>query len=153
VRDVEAEEGRGHEEVYLVLRGRAVFTLDGEQLDAPDGTFVRVAPEVHRRAVAAEPETAVLALGGPPTFEPAADEWIERARPFIHSDPERARAIVDELKAARPRSPGIAIAEALLSVGRGDREAAAERLAGVLAEHPSVRRPLEKDPDLGPLLH
>src|SRR3954469_16227077 len=63
----ESEDGMGHEEVYVVLRGRATFTLDGTELDAPAGTFVAVSdPSVHRRAVAAEPGTAVLALGGPP---------------------------------------------------------------------------------------
>src|SRR3954451_17666295 len=63
----ESEDGMGHEEVYLVLRGRATFTLDGTELDAPAGTFVAVSdPSVHRRAVAAEPGTAVLALPGPP---------------------------------------------------------------------------------------
>lgn len=75
--------GRGHEEVYIVLDGRARFTLDGEELDAPAGTFVRVDPAVHRRAVAVRPGTSVLALGGPPSFEPSASEWIERARPHI----------------------------------------------------------------------
>ena len=63
-----------------MLRGCATFTLDGAQVDAPAGTFVAVDPAVHRRAVAAESGTAVLALGGPETFEPAADEWIEGAR-------------------------------------------------------------------------
>src|SRR5919197_1718763 len=50
---VETGEGRGHEEIYVVLRGRASFTLDGAELDAPAGTFVRVDPAVHRHAVAA----------------------------------------------------------------------------------------------------
>src|SRR5919199_6968388 len=45
----EADEGRGHHEVYVVLRGRAAFTLDGRDLDAPAGTFLRVDPGVHRR--------------------------------------------------------------------------------------------------------
>src|SRR3954467_4695436 len=55
----ESEDGLGHEEVYLVLRGRATFTLDGTELDAPAGTFVAVIdPAVHRRAVAAEAGTA-----------------------------------------------------------------------------------------------
>src|SRR4051812_34194851 len=81
-------DGRGHEEVYVVVRGRATFTLDGIEVDAPAGTFVAVRDAaVHRRAVAAEPDTAVLALGGPPAFEPSSSEWIERARPFLRSDP------------------------------------------------------------------
>ncbi len=54
------------EELYLVLRGRATFELDGEQVDAPAGTFVFARPGVKRTAVAAEPETTLLALGGVP---------------------------------------------------------------------------------------
>jgi uncharacterized cupin superfamily protein len=36
------EERLGHEEVYVVLTGRATFTIDDEQLDAPAGTVVFV---------------------------------------------------------------------------------------------------------------
>src|SRR5215213_9066816 len=142
----ETEGGMGHEEVYVVLRGRATFTLDGEPLDAPTGTFVRVAPEVHRHAVAAEDGTAVLALGGPPAYEPSSSEWIERARPHIRSDPERAAAIVADLRARRPDSPGLPIADALLAVGRGDEAAARAALARV---DPRYRESLRGDPDLG----
>jgi quercetin dioxygenase-like cupin family protein len=145
----ESEGGMGHQEVYVVLRGRATFTLDGEALDAPAGTFVRVEPEVHRHAVAAEPGTAVLALGGRPEFEPSSSEWIERARPHIRSDPARARAIVDDLRAQRPDSPGIPIAEALLAAGAGDGAAARAALSAV---DPRYRAALRADPDLGPFL-
>ena len=34
------DEGDAHEELYLVQSGRARFELDGEQVDAPAGTFV-----------------------------------------------------------------------------------------------------------------
>jgi mannose-6-phosphate isomerase-like protein (cupin superfamily) len=149
---VEARDGRGHEEVYVVLRGRATFTLDGAELDAPAGTFVRVDPEVHRHAVAAEAGTAVLALGGAPEFVPAADEWVERARPLMRSDPARARQILDELRAERPASTGLAIGEALLAAAQGDEAGARARLAAVLDARPDWRRPLEEDPDLAPLL-
>ena len=55
-----------HEEIYLVLSGRATFTLDGETLDAPAGTAVFIRdPGVKRHARAEEPDTAVLAVGGP----------------------------------------------------------------------------------------
>jgi quercetin dioxygenase-like cupin family protein len=145
----ESDGGMGHEEVYVVLRGRATFTLDGEELDAPAGTFVRVEPAVHRHAVAVEPGTAVLALGGRPEFEPSSSEWIERARPHIRSDPERARAIVDDLRAQRPGSPGIAIAEALLAAGAGDDAAVRAALSAVDRRY---REALQADPDLGPFL-
>jgi hypothetical protein len=145
----ETEDGTGHEEVYVVLRGRATFTLEGETLDAPAGTVVRVNPDVHRHAVAAEPDTAVLALGNHPSFKPTSSEWIERARPHIRSDPQRARAIIDDLRVQRPDSPGLPIAEALLAVGRGDRAAAREALSRA---DPRYRDALLADPDLGELV-
>jgi quercetin dioxygenase-like cupin family protein len=145
----ESEGGMGHEEIYVVLRGRATFTLDGAELDAPAGTFVRVEPQVHRHAVAAEDGTAVLALGGPPAYEPSSSAWIERARPHIRSDPARAAAIVQDLREARPDSPGLPIADALLAAGRGDEAAAREALSRV---EPRYREALRADPDLGPLV-
>jgi hypothetical protein len=148
----ETEGGMGHEEVYVVLRGRATFTLDGTHVDAPAGTFVRVAPDVHRRAVAAQEGTAVLALGGFPSFEPSSSEWIERARPHIRSDPARARAIVDELRAVKPDSPGVPIADALLALGAGDSDGARRTLAALLERDPQLRAPLAADVDLGPLV-
>ena len=150
----ESRDGRGHEEVYVVLRGRATFWLDGDELDAPAGTFVCVRdPRVHRRAVAVEAGTAVLAIGGDPRFEPAASEWIERARPWMRDDPARARAILDELRAERPESPGLALGEALLAAAQGDRETAARRLAEVLAREPRLREVVAREePTLAGLL-
>ncbi|HEX8103482.1 MAG TPA: GNAT family N-acetyltransferase, partial [Solirubrobacteraceae bacterium] len=55
------EAGSGHEELYVVLRGRARFTIDGDDLDAPAGTLVHLPSGVRRTAVAEEPGTAVLA--------------------------------------------------------------------------------------------
>jgi hypothetical protein len=65
--------------------------------------------------------------------------------------PARARRILDELRAARPDSHGVRIGEALFAVARGDLAAAREQLAAVLAEQPSLRGALAKDPDLAPL--
>ena len=36
----EHRETNGHEELYVVIAGRATFTLDGEEHDAPAGTLV-----------------------------------------------------------------------------------------------------------------
>ena len=60
----EAESGQ--EELYLVVRGAATFVLDGKEVDAPAITAVAVrSPSVRRAAVAREPGTILLALGGP----------------------------------------------------------------------------------------
>ena len=85
--ETEALAGRQrHEELYLVVRGRAMFTVDGERIDAPSGTLVFVDDPASRRgAVAREPRTLVLALGGPvgEPYEPA--PWEQK---FLE---ERAR--------------------------------------------------------------
>jgi tetratricopeptide (TPR) repeat protein len=97
----EHDEGSlGHEEVYVVLSGRATFTLDGEEFDAPPGTVVHLAdPKVRRVARAAEDGTRVLAVGGPVghAYEPSAWEPAFRAEAIARAgDPERAVAVVRE---------------------------------------------------------
>jgi hypothetical protein len=56
-----------HQELYVVLEGRAEFTVDGEPFDCPAGTCVAIPdPEVRRGAIAVDPATAVLVIGGTP---------------------------------------------------------------------------------------
>jgi len=76
------EESLGHEELYLVLRGRARFTLDGKEIDAPAGTLVFLPdPSVKRVAVEEEDGTVVLAVGAKPgeAFSPSPWEWYFEA--------------------------------------------------------------------------
>ena len=54
----------GHEELYVVVQGSATFTLDGEEIEAPQGTAVFVQPGTTRKAVATSDETIVLSVGG-----------------------------------------------------------------------------------------
>jgi len=149
----ESEEGLGHEEIYIVLRGRATFTLDDDEIDAPAGTFLLVDdPTVFRRAIAAEPGTAVLALGGPPVFTPSDSEWIERARPYLRSDPQRAIAILEDLRAVKPEGPVAEVAAAFLALARGDGPGARRTLAALLERRPDLHPVLADDADLEPLL-
>ena len=62
----EVQEGcMRHEELYVVTRGRARFTIDGQAFDAPAGTLIFVSdPETRRAATALEDGTTVLAVGG-----------------------------------------------------------------------------------------
>lgn len=56
-----------HEELFFVASGLATFTVDGEEVDAPAGTFVFVRdPAAERGAVAREAGTTVLAFGASP---------------------------------------------------------------------------------------
>lgn len=71
-----------HEELYFVAGGRATFTVDDEEVDAPTGTFVFVPdPESRRRAVAAEDGTAILATGAAPGEAYTVSEWERRHFP------------------------------------------------------------------------
>ena len=63
--DDEANLTDGHEELFAVMSGHAVFTVDGEDIDAPAGTLVFVRdPALIRRAVATADGTSILAVGG-----------------------------------------------------------------------------------------
>ena len=57
----------GHEEMYLVLRGRVRFTVDGNDHELGPGQLVFVRdPALKRGAVAITDDAAVLAVGGKP---------------------------------------------------------------------------------------
>src|SRR3954464_2488311 len=56
-----------HEEIYLVLRGRGRFTIDGNAHELGPGQLVFVRdPSRKRGAVALTDDAAVLAVGGKP---------------------------------------------------------------------------------------
>jgi hypothetical protein len=58
--------GDMHEELFVVVQGSATFTVNGDELDAPQATAIFVRdPEVMRGAVATSDDTIVLAVGGP----------------------------------------------------------------------------------------
>jgi mannose-6-phosphate isomerase-like protein (cupin superfamily) len=93
------EEQLGHEEIYFVHTGHAVFTVDGEEVDAPAGTLVYLDDVKQRRhAIAKEPGTTVLAIGGVPgTHEPSAWEYFFPALPAMRAgDYDTARRILEE---------------------------------------------------------
>jgi hypothetical protein len=65
--DDEINRTDGHEELFAVMSGRAVFTVDGETVDAPAGTLVFVRnPALIRSARATVDGTAILVVGARP---------------------------------------------------------------------------------------
>lgn len=78
----------GHQELYLVVTGRAAFTVDGQAVDAPAGTLVFVAePGAQRKAVAEEPGTTVLSMGAKPgeAYRVRGWEWSSEAIPLFEA--------------------------------------------------------------------
>jgi quercetin dioxygenase-like cupin family protein len=53
--------GDNQEEVFVILEGRGTIVTDGEEHDAPAGTFCRFAPEVNR-TIRNESDAKVRAL-------------------------------------------------------------------------------------------
>ena len=71
-----SERTLGHEEIYLVIRGRARFTIDGDEHELGPGQLVFVRdPELTRGAVALDADTVVLALGGKPGEPHQVSAW------------------------------------------------------------------------------
>jgi len=65
-----------HQEIYLVLRGRARFTVDGNDHELGPGELVFVRhPSLRRGAVALTDDTVVLALGGKPGAPHTPSAW------------------------------------------------------------------------------
>lgn len=70
------EIGTRHEELFLIVSGRATYRVAGEEIDAPAGTFLYVPdPATLRGAVAVEPGTVMLALGAEPGAVFAPSDW------------------------------------------------------------------------------
>ena len=144
------EESLGHEELYLVHRGHAVFTVDGEEVDAPAGTIVYLDdPRQRRHAVAKEPATTVVAVGGVPgRHEQSAWELFFPALPVIRAgDYDRARALLEEALAEQDAAAiryQLACVEALA----GNRERALDELAAAVAGNERYRAFAREDEDL-----
>src|SRR5215203_2622918 len=86
--------GQTHqEELYVVVAGQATFTVNGERVDAPAGTVVFVGdPTAKRGAVAEEPGTIVLAIGGKPgeAFMALPEEFSTAYEAYGNKEHERS---------------------------------------------------------------
>jgi tetratricopeptide (TPR) repeat protein len=145
----------GHEELYVVVRGHAVFTIDGETVDAPAGTLVFISdPAARRVAVAEEEGTLVLAVGGPPgeAYEVAAWEWYFAAIPLLEAERwDEAIALIAEGLEERPGHPALLYNLACAESRGGRREDALAHLTGSIAGDPKYADYARKDPDFDPI--
>jgi tetratricopeptide (TPR) repeat protein len=148
------DESDRHEELYLVVQGRAVFELDGDRHDAPAGTFVFVRPRVNRTAFAEEPGTVVVSIGGTPgkPYNPVGWElWYPLRRLYEAGDyaavVERGR----ELIAANPPYGllfyNVACCESLI----GQTTEALEDLRRAIELSQEFRDYAQNDTDLDPI--
>ncbi len=124
----------GHEELYVVMAGRARFVVEGEEIDAPRGTMLRVDVGEKREAHAAESGTTVLVVGGEPgsALPPSPFEYWYAAEPaYAAGEYERGIEILSEGLADHPESPGLNYQLACYNAlaGRGDEAIARLQIA------------------------
>jgi tetratricopeptide (TPR) repeat protein len=126
------EESYRHQEVYFVASGRATFTVAGERIDAPAGTFVFIRDfTVRRQAVADEDGTTVVAVGGRAgeAFRESGWEYSFAAQPHVVSgDYDRAVEIAAEGLERHPDDPGLLYNVACYEALAGRRDDALEHL-------------------------
>jgi tetratricopeptide (TPR) repeat protein len=154
INEHDESEPDAQEELYLVLGGRASFELDGEQFDAPAGTFVFVRPGVKRTAVGEEPGTTIIAVGGVPgkPYEPGGWELFAPLRPLYEAGDyaaaaDQGRKLLADFPPYADLLYNVACCESL--AGLKDQGIAHLRRAIELSER--TRTFLEGDSDLDPL--
>lgn len=142
----------GHEELYLVLSGRAVFTADGQRIEAAPGTIVFVKdPAVRRRVVAEEDDTTVLVVGGRPGVPFTVSPWERNAsvlRFWQSGDWESAVGELRALHAEEPASAGVLYNLACAEARLGRADDALAHLARAVELEPSFREHAQTDEDL-----
>jgi tetratricopeptide (TPR) repeat protein len=149
------EEPSGHEELYLVTTGRALFTVAGERFDAPAGTIVFVRdPGAIRGAEAVEPGTTVVAVGAKPgePFVPRA--WEVNADVIALFDAGRlgeARRLLTEALDRYDDRASLLYNLACVEAQLGELDEALEHLRTAIEERPAFAEAARQDEDLEPL--
>jgi len=147
------EERLGHEEVYVVVSGRATFVLDGEEHEVTAGSAVFLRdPKVKRYARAEEPGTTVLAIGGKPgQHEISAWEYFFAAYAVFDEDADRALGEIEAGLAVRPEHPALHYHRACINAKAGRLDEARTALDRALELDPELRKWADEDEDLAPL--
>ncbi|HEY3018133.1 MAG TPA: tetratricopeptide repeat protein [Gaiellaceae bacterium] len=141
-----------HEELYLVVTGRATFTVDGKSIDAPVGTLVFLGdPKERRGARAVEDGTTVLAIGGVrgEAFRISPWEFAFAGTPAYKAKRyAEAEALLREGLELYPDNPSLLYDLACLEALQGRSDDALDHLRIALEAQPKYAGHAATDPDL-----
>jgi mannose-6-phosphate isomerase-like protein (cupin superfamily) len=141
----------GHEEMYVVLRGLARFTLGDDELDAGPGTLVFVRPGTRRGAIAAEDNTFVLAVGAKPgiVFEPSLWEDVFAAYSYAEQGKlDEGRELVQQAISRSPEAWQGYYNSACIEARFGDPDKAIAQLKRSLElDNEATKKAAENDSD------
>ena len=150
----EADDGstEGHQELYVVLRGAARFTIDGEEQLVPAGSLVFLPDPTSRRgAIAAEPDTLVLAVGGQEGKAYEVSDWEDRflgRGRWAAGRREEGLATLRQAAQDHPRDGATFYDLACMEALSGEHEAAIEHLQQAIAIRPAAREWAHEDAEL-----
>jgi tetratricopeptide (TPR) repeat protein len=152
----EAGEGAPqHEELYFVSEGHATFTVNGDEIDAPAGTFVFVRdPAATRKAVAKEASTTILIVGGKPGEAFTPSPWERNAEGltlYSAGEYEQAAETYERFLAESPGNASFLYNLACSEAQLGRNEQALEHLREAIQTNPHLKQSAPNDSDLDPI--
>ena len=140
----------GQEELYVVLRGAATFEIDGESIEAREGSLVQVRPTAMRKATAKDDGTTILVVGGTPgkAYEPAPEEATEAFAAYNAGDYEGALAKQRVVVEKRPDDPVSHFNAACFAARAGLADEAIEHLGRAVEINERIKELMATDEDL-----
>ena len=144
-----------HEELYFVSEGHATFTVNGDEIDAPAGTFVFVRdPAATRKAVAKEAGTTVLVVGGKPGDAFTPSPWERNAEGltlYSAGEYEKAAETYERLLAETPGEARFLYNLACSEAQLGRKKQALDHLRQAIEANPHMKESAPRDPDFDPI--
>ena len=140
----------GQEELYVVIQGAATFEIDGESIEAPEGSLVHVRPTAMRKATAKDDGTTILVVGGTPgkAYEPSPPEAAEAFAAYNAGDYEGALAKQRVVVENRPSDPVAHFNAGCFAARAGLTDEAIEHLARAVEINERIKELMATDEDL-----
>jgi hypothetical protein len=142
------------QELFLVLRGHAVFEIDGDRVDAPAGTLVSAPPGTKRAATAREDGTTIILLEGTPgkAYDARGWElWAPLAPLYQAGEHAEVADRLAEVVAASPQYPMLFFNLACCESLSGRTADALAHLRHAIEMSEEFRASAQDDSDLDPI--
>jgi tetratricopeptide (TPR) repeat protein len=142
------------QELFFVVRGHAVFEIDGDRVDAPAGTLVSAPPRTKRTASAQQDDTTIMLLEGTPGRAYEARGWELWAPLVPLYGAGNYAEVADRLRvlvAANPQYPMLLFNLACCESRCGRTSDALDHLRHAIEMSEEFRASAKHDPDLDPI--
>jgi tetratricopeptide (TPR) repeat protein len=145
------ERAGGHEELYFVSNGHATFTVNGDEIDAPAGTFVFVRdPAAKRTAVAEQAGTTIVIVGGKAGEAFTPSRWERNAKGLVHfasGDYDQAAETYEQVLEESPGDAGFLYNLACAESRLGRKDSALRHLRECVETEERFKQDAIGDPD------